>query len=116
MRGMDLAYAIGKDPGYVTRMEHGTLKEIPPPETVKALSAALDLSETAIIEAIGYARPEPVQAVREAPADYSVADAFIASLSDEQKELFLRAYARGYQPQPGDIIEGGRIDPQRKVE
>jgi transcriptional regulator with XRE-family HTH domain len=54
MRGIDLAAAIGKDPSYVTKLERTTLKEIPPPETVRALAEALGLSEARLVRAIGY--------------------------------------------------------------
>jgi transcriptional regulator with XRE-family HTH domain len=54
MRGMDLASAIGKDPAYVSRLEHGMLREIPEPETIRALAEALGIDETRLVAAIGY--------------------------------------------------------------
>lgn len=54
MRGIDLAQAIGKDPSYVTKLEHGTLKEIPDPATLAALSDALGIAEPSLLELIGY--------------------------------------------------------------
>lgn len=63
MRGIDLAQALGKDPSYVTKLEHGTLKEIPDPATLGKLSAALGIPEPDLLALIGFRvreRADPV--------------------------------------------------------
>lgn len=50
----ELGITLGKDPAWVSRLENGTLKETPAPEVMRALAAALGLSEAALLEAAGY--------------------------------------------------------------
>lgn len=58
MRGGDLGAAIGKDASYVSKIERGTMKDIPPPEIVRALSDALGVPEARLVRAIGYRTSE----------------------------------------------------------
>ncbi len=51
---MELANAIGKSQNWVSRIERGAAKELPPPEDVLALSKALRVSSADILAAAGY--------------------------------------------------------------
>lgn len=54
IRAADLAFQIGKDPSYVSKLERDILKEIPDPGTLRLLSDALGIAELRLLEAIGY--------------------------------------------------------------
>ena len=59
MRAADLAYRIGKDPSYVSKLERDLMKEIPDPATIHALAEVLGIAEPRLLEAIGYVVAEP---------------------------------------------------------
>lgn len=60
IRAADLAYQIGKDPSYLSKLERDLLKEIPEPSVILALSRALDIPERQLLRALGYLSSEPV--------------------------------------------------------
>jgi transcriptional regulator with XRE-family HTH domain len=112
MRGIDLAYAIGKDPGYVTRMEHGTLKEIPDPAVIHALGQALGVSDARLLRAIGYPAVESTEPAEPAPDDPLAA--LVATFTPRQREMLLslldQANARALED------EAARRTPKRQQE
>jgi transcriptional regulator with XRE-family HTH domain len=58
VRAADLAYQIGKDPSYLSKLERNLMKEVPDPAVVSAISAALGIPVVALLRAIGYAIPD----------------------------------------------------------
>ena len=54
MRAYDLASRLGKQPSYVTRLETGVTKTLPPPEELDAIARELHLSVSEMLEAAGY--------------------------------------------------------------
>lgn len=57
MRGITstgLSLAIGRNPGYVSRIEVGSSKETPPPDVMEGLSRELGLPIAAQLESLGY--------------------------------------------------------------
>ena len=53
----DLAHAIGRDQGYVSKLERGVIKEFPPPDILRGISDALGMPMTEILEIGGYLTP-----------------------------------------------------------
>lgn len=53
----DLATAIGRDQGYVSKLERGVIKEFPPPDILRGISEALGMPMTEILEIGGYLTP-----------------------------------------------------------
>jgi transcriptional regulator with XRE-family HTH domain len=67
IRAADLAYQIGKDPSYLSKLERDILKDIPPPDVLAGLERELGLPQIALLRALGYGIPTgPVPAY---PAD-----------------------------------------------
>ena len=54
LHGYELANAIDKQPSYVTRLESGETKTLPPPEVLERLGATLHLSMRKMVETAGY--------------------------------------------------------------
>lgn len=54
LRAYDVAARIGKQPSYITRLETGATKTLPPPEELAGIGDALGLSMAEMIEAAGY--------------------------------------------------------------
>jgi transcriptional regulator with XRE-family HTH domain len=54
IRAADLAYHIGKDPSYLSRLERDLLKDLPTPDVLVALARELDIPETRLLRALGF--------------------------------------------------------------
>jgi transcriptional regulator with XRE-family HTH domain len=102
IRATDLAYQIGKDPSYLSKLERDLLKETPSPETIHALAEALGLSSDRLLKAMGYAIGEPAE-----PAPDDPLAALIATFTPRQREMLLtlldQANARALVPDPVTI-------------
>jgi len=84
--GWQLAAAIGKNASFVTKLEHGEVKEVPPPRVLHALAEALDLSEADLLVAIGYVvhdEPAPVPV----DSDHAAVIAAVPRLTARQARL-----------------------------
>ena len=103
MRGIDLAQRIGKDPSYVTKLEHGTLKEVPDPATLRALADAIGLGEPILLELIGYR----VRAEADAPA---IVDARLQNIIDAWPTLHPAVQAAMTQ-----LLDMPRLDADEQV-
>lgn len=57
IRAVDLAYRVGKDPSWLSKIERDLLKEVPEPEQMAALSAELGIPVVALLRARGYDIP-----------------------------------------------------------
>jgi transcriptional regulator with XRE-family HTH domain len=55
-----LAAAMGKSPSFVSRIERGAAKELPPPEDLQVIGSALGLSMRTMLEVTGYLEPVEV--------------------------------------------------------
>lgn len=86
MRGLDLAVAIGRDPSYVSRLERGTLKEIPAPDTLHALGQTLAISDARLLAALGYVTTESAETADPTPDPLA---ALVATFSPAQRRMLL---------------------------
>ena len=55
IRAYDLAYSIGLNPSWISRLEAGSLTHPPAPDVMRLLSESLGLSTASMFEAMGYA-------------------------------------------------------------
>lgn len=54
IKGYALAYQVGENPSWVTRLENGEMKRLPSPEVMAALATALGITERTMLKAWGY--------------------------------------------------------------
>jgi transcriptional regulator with XRE-family HTH domain len=50
----ELAERIGRDTSFVSRLERGAMRELPPPDVVNAMAEALGITVSSILDAAGY--------------------------------------------------------------
>lgn len=55
------ARALGKTQNWLSRLESGSIKELPTPEDLRCISETLDLPMRTMLEVAGYLDPEPEQ-------------------------------------------------------
>ena len=54
VKTLDLAYRIGRQQSYVSKVESGAVREVPPPDVLIALSRELGISVGEQLAALGY--------------------------------------------------------------
>lgn len=54
VRAYDLSYLIGQNPSWLSRIEAGSLTHPPAPDVMQALSEALNVPQSTMLEALGY--------------------------------------------------------------
>ena len=85
-----LGELIGRDQSFVSRLERGLMKELPTPETLRAIGDALGLTMPEMLEAAGYVDPAPPSDVITIPASDPRA-ALLAALADATDRDVLKA-------------------------
>jgi len=89
MRGIDLAAATGRDPGWVSRLENGTLKEIPDPPTLQRLADAIGQQVARLLKAIGYRLGDDAPAIPLDPDRAELIDVIERELTDRDARVLL---------------------------
>lgn len=90
IRAADLAYRIGKDPSFLSKLERDLLKEIPEPAVLHALADALGIPEPRLLEALGYrVREEPVAPPRVGPDRAALIDAIERELTESDARVLM---------------------------
>lgn len=54
LKGYEVARRLGKQPSYVSRLENGDTKTLPPPHELRQIGQAIDLSVEEMLRAAGY--------------------------------------------------------------
>lgn len=54
MKDFELAHALGKKPSFVSRLRHGEVKTLPPPEELQIMAETLRVPMVELVVAAGY--------------------------------------------------------------
>lgn len=91
IKTLDLAYRIGRQQSYVSKLEAGDAKTTPPPDVLDALSRELGVSTAEMLEALGYhiARSDEADALMRDADVMEIARA-VAMMDQEQRDAVRR--------------------------
>lgn len=108
LRGYELAARIGKQPSYVSRLEQGEIKVLPPPEELAAIADVVGVTVLDLIDAAGYDVREPdASNLREAERNLLAA---VAGLEDADIGIVMRL-ARDLHDMRHPLSDPEPVDP-----